>query len=106
MLSRSSTRQLPRPRPASAPPSRRNISDADFQKLKTATTPIFDSAIALDDANKKDYAGAIAAYTNELKAYPDSGPDAEPAQDSMTLTFWDRRMRSRPRRISRTQPGF
>jgi hypothetical protein len=56
-----------------------NMSDADFQKLKTATAPIFDSAIALDDANKKDYAGAIAAYTNELKAYPDptltqSGP--------------------------------
>jgi hypothetical protein len=56
-----------------------NISDADFQKLKTATAPIFDSAIALDDANKKDFAGAIAAYTNELKAYSDptqtqSGP--------------------------------
>jgi hypothetical protein len=56
-----------------------NISDADFQKLKTATAPIFDSAIALDDANKKDFPGAIAAYTNELKAYPDptltqSGP--------------------------------
>jgi hypothetical protein len=56
-----------------------NMSDADFQKLKTATAPIFDSAIALDDANKKDFAGAIAAYTNELKAYPDptltqSGP--------------------------------
>jgi hypothetical protein len=56
-----------------------NISDADFQKLKTATAPIFDSAIALDDANKKDFPGAIAAYTNELKAYADpaqtqSGP--------------------------------
>jgi hypothetical protein len=56
-----------------------NISDADFQKLKGATAPIFDSAIALDDANKKDFAGAIAAYTSELKAYPDptqtqSGP--------------------------------
>ncbi|MDT7813432.1 MAG: hypothetical protein QOJ42_3348 [Acidobacteriaceae bacterium] len=56
-----------------------NISDADFQKLKAATAPIFDSAIALDNANKKDFAGAIAAYTNELKAYPDptltqSGP--------------------------------
>ena len=55
------------------------MSDADFQKLKAATAPIFDSAIALDDANKKDFAGAIAAYTNELKAYPDptqtqSGP--------------------------------
>jgi hypothetical protein len=56
-----------------------NLSDADFQKLKTATAPIFDSAIALDEANKKDYPGAIEAYTNELKAYPDpnqtkSGP--------------------------------
>jgi hypothetical protein len=48
-----------------------SISDADFQKLKTATAPIFDSAIAQDDANKKDFAGAIAAFTNELKAYPD-----------------------------------
>jgi hypothetical protein len=47
------------------------ISDADFQKLKTATAPIFDSAIAQDDANKKDFTGAIAAFTNELKAYPD-----------------------------------
>jgi hypothetical protein len=46
-----------------------NMADADFQKLKSATAPIFDSAIALDDANKKDYAGAIAAYNSELKAY-------------------------------------
>ena len=56
-----------------------NMSDADFQKLKAATSPIFDSAIAQDDANKKDFAGAIAAFNNELKAYPDpaatqSGP--------------------------------
>jgi len=56
-----------------------NMSDADFQKLKTATAPIFDSAIAVDDQNKKDFTGAIAAFTNELKAYPDptqtqSGP--------------------------------
>jgi hypothetical protein len=55
------------------------MSDADFQKLKTATAPIFDSAIAQDDENKKDFTGAIAAFTNELKAYPDpaqtqSGP--------------------------------
>src|ERR1700733_12487186 len=48
-----------------------NMSDADFQKLKTATAPIFDSAIAQDDENKKDFTGAIAAFTNELKAYPD-----------------------------------
>ena len=49
-----------------------DMADADFQKLKTATTPIFYGAIAQDDANKKDFAGAIAAFTNELKAY--SGP--------------------------------
>jgi hypothetical protein len=47
------------------------MSDADFQKLKAATAPIFDSAIAQDAANKKDFAGAITAFTNELKAYPD-----------------------------------
>src|ERR1700723_1544366 len=48
-----------------------NMPDADFQRLKTATAPIFDSAIAQDDENKKDFTGAIAAFTNELKAYPD-----------------------------------
>jgi hypothetical protein len=56
-----------------------NLSDADFQKLKAATAPIFDSAIAQDAENKKDFAGAIAAFNNELKAYPEpsqtqSGP--------------------------------
>jgi hypothetical protein len=48
-----------------------NMADADYQKLKSATTPIFYGAIAKDDENKKDFAGAIAAFTNELKAYPD-----------------------------------
>ncbi len=48
-----------------------DMADADFQKLKSATTPIFYGAIAKDDENKKDFAGAIAAFTNELKAYPD-----------------------------------
>jgi hypothetical protein len=56
-----------------------DLSDADFLKLKAATAPIFDSAIGADDQNKKDFAGAIAAFTNELKAYTDpsqtqSGP--------------------------------
>jgi hypothetical protein len=63
---------LSAPKPAS-------MSDADYQKLKTATTPIFQGAIAKDDASKKDFAGAIAAFTNELKSYTDpaltqSGP--------------------------------
>ena len=52
-------------------PKPADLADADYQKLKVATAPIFDSAIAQDDANKKDFAGAISAYTNELKAYPD-----------------------------------
>jgi hypothetical protein len=56
-----------------------DMADADFQKLKAATAPIFESAIAQDDQNKKDFAGAVAAFTAELKAYPDpaqtqSGP--------------------------------
>jgi hypothetical protein len=56
-----------------------SMSDADYQKLKAATAPIFNSAIAQDDENKKDFAGAIAAFTNELKSYSDpaqtqSGP--------------------------------
>jgi hypothetical protein len=56
-----------------------DMAQADFDKLKSATTPIFYGAIAKDDENKKDFAGAIAAFTNELKAYPDpastqSGP--------------------------------
>ncbi len=51
------------PKPAS-------MSQDDYAKLKAATAPIFDGAIAVDDAGKKDYAGAIQYFTNELKAYP------------------------------------
>jgi hypothetical protein len=55
------------------------MADADYQKLKAATTPIFYGAIAKDDENKKDFSGAIAAFTSDLKAYSDptltqSGP--------------------------------
>jgi hypothetical protein len=53
---------------ATKPPA---MSQADFDTLKNATSPIFDSAIAKDDENKKDYSGAITAFTNELKAYKD-----------------------------------
>ena len=53
---------------ATKPPA---MSDADFQKLKTATTPIFYEAIAKDDENKKDFTGAIAAFTSDLKSYAD-----------------------------------
>jgi hypothetical protein len=54
-----------------AAPKPAGLSDADYQKLKAATTPIFYSAIALDDENKKDYPGAIDAFKKELASYPD-----------------------------------
>ena len=47
------------------------LSDADYQKLKGATTPIFEDAIAVDAVAKKDYKTAVDAYTAELKAYTD-----------------------------------
>ena len=54
-----------------APSPASGVSAEDFAKLKTATTPIFESAIATDDVGKKDYAGAIQNYQTELKSYPD-----------------------------------
>ncbi|HVW77318.1 MAG TPA: hypothetical protein VHB45_06880 [Alloacidobacterium sp.] len=68
-----------RAKAALAAPKPANVSDADFQKLKAATTPIFEDAIAADANSKKDYKAAIDAYTAELKAYSDpaqtqSGP--------------------------------
>ncbi|WP_158748742.1 lipopolysaccharide assembly protein LapB [Acidobacterium sp. S8] len=64
---------------ALAAPKPPALSDADYQKLKAATTPIFEGAIAADANSKKDYKAAIDAYTAELKAYTDptqtqSGP--------------------------------
>jgi len=54
-----------------APGPNTGVSNDDFQKLKTATTPIFESAIATDDMGKKDYKDAIDSYAAELKSYPD-----------------------------------
>jgi len=64
---------------ALAAPKPPSLSDADYQKLKAATTPIFQSAIAANATAKKDYKTAIEAYTAQLKAYTDpaqtqSGP--------------------------------
>jgi len=56
---------------ALAAPKPEGLSDADYQKLKAATTPIFEDAIAADAAGKKDYKSAIDGYTAELKAYSD-----------------------------------
>jgi hypothetical protein len=46
-------------------------SQADYDKVKDTATPIFYSAIAADDVAKKDYKGAIDAYTKELQSYKD-----------------------------------
>ena len=42
----------------------------NFDKIKSAVAPIFYGAIASDDLNKKDYAGAIRYFHSELKAMP------------------------------------
>lgn len=47
------------------------MSEADYDKVKDAATPIFYSAIGADDVAKKDYKGAIDAYSKELKSYKD-----------------------------------
>ncbi len=46
-------------------------ADADWQKLTHAAIPIFHSVIALDDTVKKDFKGAQAEYSAELKQYTD-----------------------------------
>ncbi|WP_348266509.1 hypothetical protein P8936_10880 [Edaphobacter paludis] len=47
-----------------------DMSEADFQKVKTGVTPGLYGAIAEDAANKKDMKTAITNYTEELKAAP------------------------------------
>jgi hypothetical protein len=48
----------------------KEMSDADFEKMKASVTPGFYGAIAADAANKKDMKTAITNYTEELKASP------------------------------------
>lgn len=47
-----------------------DMSEADFQKVKTGVTPGLYGAIAEDAAAKKDMKTAITNYTEELKAAP------------------------------------
>ncbi|HZB87793.1 MAG TPA: hypothetical protein VE291_03965 [Terracidiphilus sp.] len=53
-----------------AAPKPANMSQADFDKLKAAVTPIFYGAIATDDQLKKDYPGAEDNFKKELAAVP------------------------------------
>ncbi len=48
-----------------------NMSDADFQKLKEVSGPIFGDVIGADDIAKKDYKDAITNYLAELHAVKD-----------------------------------
>ncbi|HEX6494576.1 MAG TPA: hypothetical protein VF018_03765 [Acidobacteriaceae bacterium] len=61
----SAQKGLTAPKPA-------NMPDADYQKLKSATEPIFYSAIAMDDQLKKDYPGAEDNFKKELGAVPEA----------------------------------
>ncbi|MBB5064172.1 hypothetical protein [Granulicella mallensis] len=47
-----------------------SMADADFQKLKSQATPVFESVIADDDISKKDYAGAITTFKTEVTGAP------------------------------------
>src|SRR6201994_770339 len=68
-----------------AAPKPADMSDADFQKLKDATTPIFYSAIAMDDQLKKDYPGAVDAFKKELQAVPPAQTQTGPSLNDTYL---------------------
>jgi len=59
-----------------AAPKPKDLSDADFDKMKTGVTPGMYGAIAEDAAAKKDMATAITNYTAELKAAPPAATTA------------------------------
>jgi hypothetical protein len=64
----------------------KDMSDADFNALKTAAQPTFESAIAADDLAKKDNAGAITALKTEVDAHePDTEKPSPVLQDVYTL---------------------
>ena len=63
------------------------VSQADWDKLTASLYPTFYSTIGNDDLAKKDYPGAIAAYTSELKAVPIAATQTVgvPLQDTFFL---------------------
>jgi hypothetical protein len=44
------------------------MSESDFEKLEAVTSPNFYNAIAIDNAAKRDYSGAVDNFTRELRA--------------------------------------
>ncbi len=65
----------------------KDMSDSDFDTLKKAAMPTFQSAIADDDLAKKDNAGAIAALKAEVDSVPvgDTQKPSPVLQDMLTL---------------------
>jgi hypothetical protein len=64
----------------------KDVSEEDFTKLKAATAPTFDSAIADADMMKKDNAGAITVLKKEIDADPADTQKASPVlQDVYVL---------------------
>jgi hypothetical protein len=68
-----------------AAPKPASMAQADFDKLKAATTPIFYSAIALDDQLKKDYPGAEDSFKKELQSVPAAQTQTGPALNDTYL---------------------
>lgn len=64
-----------------------DVSDQDWKNETAIAYPMFHSMIALDDtASKKDYAGAIKEYTQELMMYPaDQTTSGQALIDSLQL---------------------
>jgi len=64
----------------------KDVTDADFNALKAAAQPTFESAIAADDLAKKDNAGAITALKTEVDAHePDTEKPSPVLSDVYTL---------------------
>lgn len=62
-------------------PAPQGADAANYEKMKTAVTPLFEGAIAQDALEKKDYATAIDNFKKELAAMPEAqttqGPGIE-----------------------------
>jgi hypothetical protein len=67
-------------------PQPKDVSAADFAKIKATTAPTFESAIADDDLSKKDNADAITALKAEIDGdEPDTEKASQVLQDVYTL---------------------
>ncbi|HEV2137070.1 MAG TPA: hypothetical protein VGR47_22820 [Terracidiphilus sp.] len=74
-------------------PKPADVSDQDWKNETAVAYPFFHSAIALDDtASKKDYAGAVKEYTQELMMYPADQTSSGPALiDTLKLAYVEAR---------------